>query len=59
MIDFFNSILGVYSPIVNPDGTIAFGFAGVDFPYVFRAVFFALVVYSVLKCIGGIICKSY
>lgn len=59
MIDFFASILGVYTPIANSDGSIAVGLAGVDFPYVFRAVFFALVVYSVLKCIGGIICKSY
>lgn len=59
MIAFFQSVLGSYTPVLNPDNTVAIGFAGVDFPYVFRAVFLALVVYSVLKCIGGCICKMY
>lgn len=59
MIEFFQSVLGTYSPILNPDDTIAIGLAGVDFPYVFRAVFLLVVVYSVLKCIGGIICRIY
>ena len=59
MIEFFRTVLGTYTPIVNPDGFVAAGFAGVDFPYVFRAIFLALVVYSVLKCVGGCICKMY
>ena len=59
MIEFFQSVLGTYTPILNPDDTIAIGLAGVDFPYVFRAVFLLVVVYSVLKCIGGIICRIY
>lgn len=59
MIDFFNTILGNYTPVLNPDGFVAAGMAGLDFPYIFRAVFFALVVYSLLKCIGGIICRTY
>lgn len=59
MIEFFQSVLGTYTPIINPDDTIAIGLAGVDFPYVFRAVFLLVVVYSVLKCIGGLICRIY
>ena len=59
MIAFFQSVLGTYTPVLNPDQSVAIGLAGVDFPYVFRAVFLALVVYSVLKCIGGCICKMY
>lgn len=59
MIDFFRTVLGTYTPVLNPDNTVAIGFAGVDFPYVFRALFLAIVVYSVLKCIGGCICKMY
>lgn len=59
MIAFFQSVLGSYTPVLNPDNTVAIGLAGVDFPYVFRAVFLALVVYSILKCIGGCICKMY
>ena len=59
MIEFFQSVLGTYTPILNPDETIAIGLAGVDFPYVFRAVFLLVVVYSVLKCIGGLICRIY
>ena len=59
MIAFFQSVLGSYTPVLNPDNTVAIGLAGVDFPYLFRAVFLALVVYSVLKCLGGCICKMY
>ena len=53
MIEFFHTVLGSYTPVCNPDGTVAIGMAAIDFPYVFRAVFLALVVYSVLKCVGS------
>lgn len=59
MTEFFRIVLGSYTPICNPDGTIALGMAAIDFPYVFRAVFLLVVVYSVLKCVGGCICKMY
>lgn len=59
MIEFFRTVLGTYTPICNPDGTVAMGMAAIDFPYVFRAVFLLVVVYSVLKCLGGCICKMY
>lgn len=58
-ISFFESVLGTYTPVLNPDLTVATGMAGLDYPYIFRAVFLAIVVYSVLKCVGGMICKMY
>lgn len=58
-ISFFESVLGSYTPVLNPDFTVAAGMAGLDYPYIFRAVFLAIVVYSVLKCVGGMICKMY
>ena len=59
MIDFLDSVLGSYTPVLNPDGFIAAGFAGVDFPYLFRAFFLLVVIYSVLRIIGGCVCKMY
>lgn len=58
-ITFLNNLLGPYVPVVNPDGTIAAGLAGVDFPFVFRALIFSIVVYSVFRVLGGLICKNY
>lgn len=58
-ITFLNSLLGIYTPVTDSSGIIPAGMAGVDFPYVFRAVFFAIVVYCVFKIIGAIICRTY
>lgn len=58
-IDFLNNLFGAYTPIVDNNGVIPAGMAGVDFPYVFRAVLFVVVVYCVFKVIGAIICKTY
>ena len=58
-ISFLSDLLGPYCPVVNPDGTIAAGFAGVDFPFIFRAIIFCIVIYSVFRVIGGLICKNY
>lgn len=58
-IAFFESLLGVYTPVLNIDGSVAVGMAGVDFPYIFRCIFFGIVVFSVLRIIGGVICKTY
>lgn len=58
-ITFINNLLGNYSPVTMADGTIPAGLAGVDFPFVFRAIVFCIVVYSVFKLLGGIICKTY
>ena len=58
-IEFLDGLLGTYTPVLDSSGNIPAGFAGVDFPYVFRAILFAIVVYSLLKCIGGLICRTY
>lgn len=58
-ITFLNNLLGVYSPVTDSSGVIPAGFAGLDIPYIFRAVIFCIVVYSVFKLVGAIICKTY
>lgn len=58
-ISFLDSLLGSYTPVVDGSGVIPAGMAGVDFPYVFRAILFAIVVYSVFKLLGAIITKTY
>lgn len=58
-ITFLDNLLGSYSPVVDSSGVIPAGMAGVDFPYVFRCLFFAIVVYCVFKIIGAIICRTY
>lgn len=58
-ISFLNSLFGTYTPVVDGSGVIPSGMAGVDFPYIFRALLFVIVVYSVFKLLGGIITKTY
>ena len=58
-IQFLNNLFGTYSPVVSSDGTVAIGMAGVDYTYVFRAILFVVVVYSVFKLLGAIITKIY
>lgn len=57
---FFDSVLGTYVPQVyqfNGDSIIPEGFAGVDWPYVVRAASLLLVIWCVLRIIGGLICR--
>ena len=58
-IRFLDSLLGSYTPISDASGVIPAGLAGVDFPYIFRGLLFCIIVYSVFKLLGGIICKTY
>lgn len=58
-IAFLNNLLGTYTPVLNSDGTIAPGFAGLDIPYIFRAIIFSIVVYSLFRVLGGMICKNF
>lgn len=58
-IQFLNGLFGNYTPVVSSDGSVAIGMAGVDYPYVFRALLFVIVVYSVFKLLGAIITKTY
>lgn len=57
---FLDSVLGSYSPITYDAGSdvlIPDGFAGVDWPYLIRAAAFLLVVWCVLRIVGGLICR--
>lgn len=57
---FLDALLGVYTPVtyvIGNDNVIPAGLAGVDFPYVFRAIIFAIVLYAILRILGGMICK--
>ena len=58
-IQFLSGLFGNYTPVLSSDGSAAIGMAGVDFPYVFRAIIFIVVIYSVFNLLGGIICKTY
>lgn len=68
MRDLIISIFGEYSPVTyevfeyDPEGTlrklcdcIPDGFAGVDWTYVLGVVAFLVVLYSIMRIIGGII----
>lgn len=55
--DFLDGLLGTYTPVVDSAGSIASGFAGVDYPYLIRAVVFCIVLFCVLRTIGGMICR--
>lgn len=54
---FLDSLLGVYTPVVDSSGIIPYGMAGVDWPYVLRAILFCIVIYSLLRTLGGMLCK--
>ena len=54
---FLDSLLGTYTPIMDSNGIIPAGFAGVDWTYLVRALVFTLVLYAVLRVIGGIVCR--
>lgn len=57
MIEFLNQILGTYTPMISRTGEIAPGMAGVDWPYLIRAIAFLLAFWCVMRILGGIICK--
>lgn len=54
---FIDTLLGTYTPIVDSNGIIPAGFAGVDWAYLVRAMVFAIVLYAILRIIGGLVCK--
>lgn len=56
---FLASVLGVYTPVTDVSGNIPGGFAGVDWTYVFAGLLFVIVVWSVFRIIGGMICKIF
>lgn len=57
---FLDSVLGAYTAVTYQYGNesiIPDGFAGVDWPYLVRAVALLIVVWCVLRLIGGLICR--
>lgn len=57
---FFDSVLGLYQPMtVTIDGveTALSGLAGVDWPYIVRAVSVLLAFYCVARLLGGWLVK--
>lgn len=65
MLELITSIFGSYTPVTydiynalteSYDSVVAQGFAGVDWPYILAVGGFFLVLYSILRIIGGIVC---
>lgn len=48
-------LFGTYEPVTDTSGVIANGFAGVDWPFVFSCLIFCIVLFCVLRMIGGIL----
>lgn len=65
MLELITIIFGSYTPVTyeiynavteSYDTVVAQGFAGVDWPYILAVGGFFLVLYSILRIIGGIVC---
>ena len=54
---FLDSLLGTYTPIMDSNGIIPYGFAGVDWSYLIRALVFVIILYAILRIIGGVVCR--
>lgn len=68
LITFLSSVLGSYEPVTYEvynsvsaqyDTVIASGLAGVDWPYLSAVLILAITVYSVFRCIGGLLCRNF
>lgn len=69
MKEFFETVFGVYTPVTYTDSfldssgdlveveRIASGLAGVDWTYVLSVVAFLIVLYGVIRIIGGVISR--
>lgn len=57
MLDVLRNIFGTYSPVVNTDGLIPSGMAGVNMEYVGHVLLFAICLVSVFKLIGVLLRK--
>ena len=66
--DFLVSVLGSYEPVAyevydaaadTVSRVIPSGLAGVDWLYVGTLVLLIVVIFCVLKCLGGLICKIF
>lgn len=68
MREFLQSILGNYNPVtyttyeyvnevITPIEVIPNGVAGVDWLYILSGLAFLIVIYSVFRVLGGLICN--
>lgn len=61
--EFMQAIFGNYIPVTYTDSAgnsiIPAGVAGVDWQYVLGVVLFCIIVYSLLRIVGGLICRNY
>lgn len=58
--NFLTSLFGSYVPVTYQYGgesIIPDGLAGVDFQYLGRVLIFAILLWSLLRLIGGMVCK--
>lgn len=63
---FFESILGEYSPVMYTDyieladGTLQSveKFGSPDYQYILSALLFIVVLYSILRIVGGVVCRK-
>lgn len=65
MLELITSIFGQYHPVTyevynavteSYETIVAQGFAGVDWPYILAVGGFFLVLYCILRIVGGVIC---
>lgn len=61
--EFMQALFGSYVPISYTDASgasvIPAGFAGVNWEYILGVALFGIIVYSLLRIVGGLVCKSY
>lgn len=56
--DIIGDLLGTYSPIYEFDPNTGDMVASVNYGYIATAAIFAIVVWSLLRIIGGLICSN-
>lgn len=56
--DLVSDVLGTYTP-VTVDGVLVGGVAGIDWPYIFSGLLFVLLIYSLVRIVGAIICRIF
>lgn len=58
LVDIINNLLGNYSPIYYVEPNTQEVVVSVDWSYIVSAVVFIVVLWSVLRMIGGLLCSN-
>ncbi|MEA5040029.1 MAG: hypothetical protein VB086_09350 [Clostridiaceae bacterium] len=53
MRDLFIALMGTYTPVLDAAGNNVYGVAGVDWPWVFGALAFLVVLWSFFALLGA------